>query len=106
MSWSFGKGEFSERTDVKLATFIDPAEGMTPRLGIAVEQGLIDVRAAAEALHRAVPASDLIAMGAPKGVAMGQPNAAELYLKPGDRMGISLEGLMTLRTTIAAPPAS
>jgi 2-keto-4-pentenoate hydratase/2-oxohepta-3-ene-1,7-dioic acid hydratase in catechol pathway len=44
---------------------------------------------------------DLIAMGAPKGVAMGQPNAAELYLKPGDKMEIGLEGLMTLRTTIA-----
>jgi acylpyruvate hydrolase len=45
---------------------------------------------------------DLIAMGAPKGVAMGQPNAAELYLKPGDRMEIGIEGLMTLRTTIVA----
>jgi acylpyruvate hydrolase len=43
---------------------------------------------------------DLIAMGAPKGVAMGQPNAAELYLKPGDRMEIAIEGLMTLRTCI------
>ena len=43
---------------------------------------------------------DLIAMGAPKGVAVGQPNAAELYLKPGDRMEIAIEGLMTLRTTI------
>lgn len=45
---------------------------------------------------------DLIAMGAPKGVALGQPNAAELYLKPGDTMEISLEGLMTLRTKIVA----
>ena len=45
---------------------------------------------------------DLIAMGAPKGVAMGQPNAAELYLKPGDRMEIGIEGLMTLRTRITA----
>jgi 2-keto-4-pentenoate hydratase/2-oxohepta-3-ene-1,7-dioic acid hydratase in catechol pathway len=46
---------------------------------------------------------DLIAMGAPKGVAMGKPNAAELYLRPGDRMEIGIEGLMTLRTTIVAP---
>jgi 2-keto-4-pentenoate hydratase/2-oxohepta-3-ene-1,7-dioic acid hydratase in catechol pathway len=45
-------------------------------------------------------AGDLIAMGAPKGVAVGQPNAAELYLKPGDRMEIAIEGLMTLRTRI------
>jgi len=46
---------------------------------------------------------DLIAMGAPSGVAMGQPNAAELYLKPGDRMEITIEGVMSLRTLIAAP---
>jgi 2-keto-4-pentenoate hydratase/2-oxohepta-3-ene-1,7-dioic acid hydratase in catechol pathway len=46
---------------------------------------------------------DLIAMGAPSGVAVGQPNAAELYLKPGDDMVISFEGLMSLRTRIVAP---
>jgi len=45
---------------------------------------------------------DLIAMGAPKGVALGKPNAAELYLKPGDKMEIAIEGLMNLRTTITA----
>ncbi|MFY0611513.1 MAG: fumarylacetoacetate hydrolase family protein [Hyphomicrobiaceae bacterium] len=48
-------------------------------------------------------AGDLVAMGAPKGVAVGQPNADELYLKPGDRMEISIEGLMSLRSTIVAP---
>jgi len=47
---------------------------------------------------------DLIAMGAPSGVAVGQPNAAELYLKPGDEMAIAFEGLMSLRTRIVAPP--
>jgi 2-keto-4-pentenoate hydratase/2-oxohepta-3-ene-1,7-dioic acid hydratase in catechol pathway len=46
---------------------------------------------------------DLIAMGAPKGVAMGQPNAAELYLRPGDKMEIAIEGLMSLRTRIIGP---
>jgi 2-keto-4-pentenoate hydratase/2-oxohepta-3-ene-1,7-dioic acid hydratase in catechol pathway len=45
---------------------------------------------------------DLIAMGAPSGVAVGQPNAAELYLKPGDEMVIAFEGLMSLRTRIVA----
>jgi hypothetical protein len=49
----------SEGTHVKLATFIDPLRGMTPRLGIAIDQGIIDVRAAAEALHRAAPADSL-----------------------------------------------
>jgi 5-carboxymethyl-2-hydroxymuconate isomerase len=46
---------------------------------------------------------DLIAMGAPKGVALGKPNAAELYLRPGDKMEIAIEGLMSLRTRIIAP---
>ena len=46
---------------------------------------------------------DLIAMGAPSGAAVGQPNAAELYLRPGDDMVISFEGLMSLRTRIVAP---
>jgi len=46
---------------------------------------------------------DLIAMGAPSGVAVGQPHAAELYLQPGDDMVISFEGLMSLRTRIVAP---
>jgi 2-keto-4-pentenoate hydratase/2-oxohepta-3-ene-1,7-dioic acid hydratase in catechol pathway len=46
---------------------------------------------------------DLIAMGAPSGVAVGQPNAAELYLKPGDDMVIAYEGLMSLRTRIVGP---
>jgi acylpyruvate hydrolase len=46
---------------------------------------------------------DLIAMGAPSGVAVGQPNADELYLRPGDDMVIAFEGLMKLRTKIVAP---
>jgi len=46
---------------------------------------------------------DLIAMGAPSGVAVGQPNAEELYLQPGDDMVIAFEGLMSLRTKIVAP---
>ena len=46
---------------------------------------------------------DLIAMGAPSGVAVGQPNASELYLQPGDDMVIAFEGLMSLRTRIIAP---
>lgn len=45
---------------------------------------------------------DLIAMGAPSGVAVGQPNAADLYLRAGDDMVISFEGIMSLRTRIVA----
>ncbi|MGZ3295358.1 MAG: fumarylacetoacetate hydrolase family protein [Xanthobacteraceae bacterium] len=46
---------------------------------------------------------DLIAMGAPSGVAVGQPNPEELYLRLGDDMVISFEGLMSLRTRIVGP---
>lgn len=46
---------------------------------------------------------DLIAMGAPAGVAVGQPNADELYLRPGDVVEVALEGLPPLRTRIVAP---
>ncbi len=46
---------------------------------------------------------DLIAMGAPAGVAVGQPNADELYLRPGDVVEIAIEGFDPLRTRIAGP---
>ena len=53
--------------------------------------------------HVVFQPGDLIAMGAPSGVAVGQPNASELYLQPGDDMVIAFEGLMSLRTKIVAP---
>ena len=43
---------------------------------------------------------DLIAMGAPAGVAVGQPNADDLYLRPGDVVEIAIEGHAPLRTRI------
>ncbi len=46
---------------------------------------------------------DLFSTGAPGGVAVGKPNAAELFLKPGDVVECSIEGIATLRTTIVAP---
>lgn len=45
-------------------------------------------------------AGDLIAMGAPSGVAVGQPNADELYLRPGDVCEIAFEGMPPLTTHI------
>ena len=45
----------------------------------------------------------IMAPVAPSGVAVGQPNADELYLRPGDDMVISFEGLMSLRTRIVGP---
>jgi 2-keto-4-pentenoate hydratase/2-oxohepta-3-ene-1,7-dioic acid hydratase in catechol pathway len=46
---------------------------------------------------------DLFSTGAPGGVAVGKPNAADLFLKPGDVVECSIEGIATLRTTIVGP---
>lgn len=43
---------------------------------------------------------DLFSTGAPGGVALGQPNAAELYLKPGDVVEVGYKGQPALSTTI------
>jgi 2-keto-4-pentenoate hydratase/2-oxohepta-3-ene-1,7-dioic acid hydratase in catechol pathway len=75
------------------------------RLRENTSQFIFKISDVIEAFSRFMPfeAGDLIAMGAPKGVALGKPNAAELYLKPGDRMEIAFEGLVSLRTRIIAP---
>ncbi len=49
---------------------------------------------------------DMFSTGAPGGVAVGKPNAAELFLKPGDVVDCTMEGFATLRTTIVAPGVS
>lgn len=46
---------------------------------------------------------DMFSTGAPGGVAVGKPNAAELFLKPGDVVECAIEGVATLRTYIVAP---
>jgi 2-keto-4-pentenoate hydratase/2-oxohepta-3-ene-1,7-dioic acid hydratase in catechol pathway len=43
---------------------------------------------------------DMFSTGAPGGVAVGKPNAAELFLKPGDVVECGIEGIATLRTYI------
>jgi 2-keto-4-pentenoate hydratase/2-oxohepta-3-ene-1,7-dioic acid hydratase in catechol pathway len=49
---------------------------------------------------------DMFATGAPGGVAVGKPNAKDLFLKPGDVVECSIEGITTLRTVIVAPSAN
>jgi 5-carboxymethyl-2-hydroxymuconate isomerase/acylpyruvate hydrolase len=51
----------------------------------------------------AIEPGDMFSTGAPGGVAVGKPNAAELFLKPGDVVECSIEGVATLRTHIVAP---
>jgi 2-keto-4-pentenoate hydratase/2-oxohepta-3-ene-1,7-dioic acid hydratase in catechol pathway len=43
---------------------------------------------------------DVISTGAPRGTAISQPNADELYLKPGDVCVAGIEGVMELTTHI------
>lgn len=43
---------------------------------------------------------DVFATGSSSGVAVGQPNADELYLRPGDNVEIAIDGMMSLRTRI------
>jgi len=43
---------------------------------------------------------DMFSTGAPGGVAVGKPNAAEFFLKPGDVVECGIEGISTLRTFI------
>ena len=43
---------------------------------------------------------DMFSTGAPGGVAVGKPNAAELFLKPGDVVECAIEGIASLSTTI------
>jgi len=55
--------------------------------------------------HIPIEPGDMFSTGAPGGVAVGKANAAELYLKPGDVVECSIEGVATLRTHIVAPGA-
>ena len=58
-----------------------------------------------EHFSRTIPIEpgDMFSTGAPGGVAVGRVDAESLYLKAGDVVECSIEGLTTLRTTIVAP---
>ena len=48
---------------------------------------------------------DMFSTGAPGGVAVGKPDAEALFLKPGDTVECSIDGIATLRTHIVSPGA-
>jgi 5-carboxymethyl-2-hydroxymuconate isomerase/acylpyruvate hydrolase len=50
--------------------------------------------------HIPIEPGDMFSTGAPGGVAVGKPNAADLFLKPGDVVECAIEGIATLRTHI------
>src|SRR5580765_2142719 len=56
--------------------------------------------------HIPIEPGDMFSTGAPGGVAVGKANAAELFLKPGDVVECSIEGVATLRTYIVSPGAA
>lgn len=51
----------------------------------------------------AIEPGDMFSTGAPGGVAVGKANSEDLFLKAGDVVECSIEGITTLRTTIVAP---
>jgi 2-keto-4-pentenoate hydratase/2-oxohepta-3-ene-1,7-dioic acid hydratase in catechol pathway len=50
-----------------------------------------------------IEAGDMFSTGAPGGVAVGKPNAADFFLKPGDVVECAIDGISSLSTTIVAP---
>lgn len=50
----------------------------------------------------ALEQGDMFSTGGQGGVAAGKPDADSLYLKPGDLVECAIEGVTTLRTTIAS----
>jgi 5-carboxymethyl-2-hydroxymuconate isomerase len=44
---------------MRLATFVDPLRGFDARFGIVSGENIVDVVAAANALHRSVPATSV-----------------------------------------------
>lgn len=75
------------------------------RLRVSTEEHIFRIEDVIAHFSRWMPleAGDVIATGAPRGTAIAHPNAAELYLKPGDVCVAGLEGLMELTTHIVAP---
>lgn len=76
-----------------------------PRLRVSTDEYIHRIEGIIAHFSRFMPfeAGDVIATGAPRGTAIGHPNAAELYLKPGDVCVAGLEGVMRITTRVVAP---
>lgn len=90
-----------------LAVWITCAVNGAQRMRVNTREQIFKIGDILEHFSRYMPfrPGDFIATGAPGGVAVGQPNAAELFLKPGDVIEVGMEGIMALRTRIVAPSA-
>ena len=77
------------------------------RIRVNTRNQIFKIQEIIEHFSRYIPfePGDMFATGSPGGVAVGQPNAAELFLKPGDVVDVAIDGLLSLRTHITAPEA-
>lgn len=93
--------EFEDPTDLTVSCHVNGQE----RLRYNTREQIFGIAEALAHFSKRIPfyPGDMISLGSPGGVAVGQPNAHELYLKPGDTVDVTLEGFMTLRTRIVAP---
>ena len=76
-----------------------------PRMRVNTREQIWRMNDILDHFSRTIPLEpgDMFATGAPGGVAAGKANAEDLYLKPGDVVECSIEGVTTLQTTIIAP---
>ncbi|HSN19754.1 MAG TPA: fumarylacetoacetate hydrolase family protein [Usitatibacter sp.] len=74
------------------------------RLRVNTRDQIWKLPAILEHFSRYIPIEpgDMFSTGAPGGVALGKPDAEQLYLKPGDVVECAIEGVTTLRTTLVA----
>jgi 5-carboxymethyl-2-hydroxymuconate isomerase/acylpyruvate hydrolase len=73
-----------------------------PRMRVNTSDQIWTLPVILEHFSRHIPfePGDMFSTGAPSGVAVGKPNAAALYLKPGDVVECGIEGIATLLTHI------
>jgi 2-keto-4-pentenoate hydratase/2-oxohepta-3-ene-1,7-dioic acid hydratase in catechol pathway len=78
------------------------------RMRVNTREQIWRLSAILEHFSRYIPVEpgDMFSTGAPGGVAVGKANAKDLYLKAGDVVECSIEGITTLRTTIVPPSAT
>jgi len=75
------------------------------RMRVNTSEQIWKLPAILEHFSRFIPIEpgDMFSTGAPGGVAVGKPNPADYFLKPGDEVSCSIEGITTLRNRIADP---
>ena len=90
--------EIADLQDLWLSCTVNGEE----RLRFSTREQIFAIPQIIEHFSRYIPleSGDVMATGCQEGTAFGKPNAAELFLKPGDVVDVAIEGVMTLRTHI------